>query len=238
MLLRTVRDAMTQVVVTAHPRASFAEVARLLYRNGVTAVPVVDDSNHLLGMVSETDLLREAVLLPDPQSHCCDPLLPEHDLTRGRARSAAELMVRPDVVARPDWSIVQVARVMADRRTRRLPVVDDTGHLVGIVSRSDLLRRSLRSDTDIRDEIVHGVLGETLGLTPGSLQVAVHDGVVTLAGGVGERSLIRVIERLCGSLDGVVAVHHTLSYEFDDMNLDLGRPQLPETSGSHAARES
>ncbi|MFJ2597060.1 BON domain-containing protein [Streptomyces erythrochromogenes] len=96
-------------------------------------------------------------------------------------------------------------------------MVDETGTLVGIVSRTDLLRPMLRRDDAIRDEIVDDVLGRTLRMTPGGVSVTVRDGVVSLSGRVEDRSTIVVVERLCQSVDGVVSVDQSLGYAVDDL---------------------
>ncbi|MEU9126891.1 CBS domain-containing protein [Kitasatospora sp. NPDC048540] len=220
---RTVSDVMTRRVVTARPGTPFKEIAELLDRNGITAVPVVDDRNHPLGVVSEADLLRRQARLPDPQGHT-GPLHGQPDSLTG-AETAESLMTSPAVCARPGWSVVEAARTMDRERIKRLPVVDETERLTGIVSRSDLLRLFLRHDTAIREEISRDVLDRTLNLAPGTVQVAVHEGVVTLSGRVERQDLLPVIERLCASIDGVVSVHQTIARLRDD----IGAPQRPST---------
>ncbi|MDH6115486.1 altronate dehydratase [Kitasatospora sp. MAP12-15] len=64
-----------------------------------------------------------------------------------------------------------------------------------------------------------------------------HDGVVTLAGRVEQKSLIPIVERLCRSVDGVVAVHHTLGYVTDDTDLELGKPLLHGVVGPHTPHQ-
>lgn len=233
---RTVHDVMTQGVVTARPDTPFKEVAGLFHRNDITAVPVVDDRDHPLGMVSEADLLRNEAVQPDPEGHSAAARLSPHERARAEAETAGGLMSSPAVTARPDWSIVEAARVMDRKKVKRLPVVDEAGRLVGIVSRTDLLQVFLRQDAEIRAEIMHDVLGETLWLAPTAVEVTVHDGVVTLAGRVEQKSLIPIVERLCRSVDGVVAVHHTLGYTVDDTDLDLGKPLVRGMVGPHTAR--
>ncbi|WP_329315721.1 CBS domain-containing protein [Streptomyces sp. NBC_01278] len=104
-------------------------------------------------------------------------------------RTAGDLMSTPVLTARPEWGIVETARFLHERGAKRLPVVDGTGTLVGIVSRTDLLRPMLR-----RDEIVDDVLGRTLRMTPGGVAVTVSEGVVSLSGQVEERSAIPVAD--------------------------------------------
>jgi hypothetical protein len=85
-------------------------------------------------------------------------------------------MTAPAVTARPGWSIPETARAMKGEFVKRLPVMDELGTLIGIVSRSDLLKIFLRKDDAIRDEIVHEVFGETLWLAPHDVAVDVRDG--------------------------------------------------------------
>lgn len=228
---RTVAEVMTHSVVTAHPRSSFKQIAQLLRDNDVTAVPVVDDEGRPVGVVSEADLLRKAASLPDPEGRLLGHRLGPDELARAGAETAEAMMTTPAVMARPGWNVVETARTMYRHKVKRLPVVDETGRLVGIVSRSDLLRPFLRSDTAISDEIRQDVLRATLGLPSDAVQVDVRDGVVTLKGRVEERTLIPVIDRLCRSVDGVVAVHQSIGYAYDDLGSDLEPPRLRGRGG-------
>ncbi|WP_432246775.1 CBS domain-containing protein [Streptomyces sanyensis] len=195
---RSVADLMTPQAVVAQRGTAFKEIARLLDEYGITAVPVVDDEGRPVGVVSEADLLRRH--------------------TGGTGADTAEgLMSSPAVVARPGWSAVQAARVMEDRRIKRLPVVADDGRLVGVVSRSDLLQLFLRRDRAIQEEIVEDVLAGTLGVSPAAVGVEVADGRVTLSGTLERRSLARIVVRLCESIDGVVDVVDRLDYASDDV---------------------
>jgi CBS-domain-containing membrane protein len=222
---RTVHDVMTREVVTARPDTSFKEVAVLFHRNDITALPVVDDQGHPLGMVSEADLLRKAAVLPDPERGTPGRWLDAHDRARAEAETAGGLMSSPAVTARPGWSIPEAARAMDKHRVKRLPVVDEIGRLVGIVSRRDLLQVFLRHDGAIREEITHDVLGGTLWLAPDAVRVTVHEGVVTLDGRVPRRSLVPITEQLCRAVDGVVAVHQTLDFLEDDTDVAVEHPR-------------
>jgi CBS domain-containing protein len=225
----TVTDVMTRGVVTARPDWSFKQIVQLFLDNEITAVPVVDDESRPVGVVSEADLLRKAASLPDPEERLAGRRLGPHEPTRADAETAEAMMIAPVVTARPGWSLVETARTMHRTKVKRLPVVDATGKLIGIVSRCDLLRPFLRDDEAISDEIHHDVLGATMGLTPGTVHVEVTEGVVTLAGRVEERTLIPVIERLCRSVDGVVAVHQSIDYAYDDLGFDLEPPRVHGT---------
>jgi CBS domain-containing protein len=190
---RCVSDLMTKEVVRAGLDTTFKEIAKLLAQYGITAVPVVDDGDRPVGVVSEADLLHKGV----------------------RAITAEGLMTSPVVVARPRWTVVEAARVMESHHVKRLPVVDDAGRLIGVVSRSDLLRVFLRGDSAIREEIQGDVLTRTLGLAPYSVTVHVIDGCVTLNGAIEGESLLPVVERLCRGVDGVVEVRSHLVHKLD-----------------------
>ena len=114
---------------------------------------------------------------------------------------------------------------MMDRhQVKRLPVVDETDKLVGIVSRSDLLRVFLRNDRAIRGEITTEVLRRTMLIDPATVSVDVADGVVTLRGRLECKSMIPIVERLCRSVDGVVALYSRLTFAFDDTHVNPGPP--------------
>lgn len=211
MQYRTVHDLMTRGVVRVHRDTGFKKIAEILAENDITALPVVDDDEHPVGVVSEADLLGKQAGQPDPAG-----LMPAQDprpgsRPPGEAGRADELMTSPPVVARPEWNVVEAARVMADRQVKRLPVVNEADRLVGILSRSDLLRVFLRRDDAIHEEITRDVLERTLGLAARQLAVEVQDGCVTLRGEVSPVHLVPVVERLCQSVDGVVKVRSHLT---------------------------
>jgi CBS-domain-containing membrane protein len=192
---------MTPTVVSVQRGTTLKEITRLLDEFGITAVPVVDEHDRPVGVVSEADLLRSRS-------------------SRGRANATVDLMNRPAITAAPEWNVVRAARVMEKHKIKRLPVVDGEGRLIGVLSRSDLLQLFLRRDHAIQEEILEDVLTHTLRLSPSSLTVEVADGLVTLSGTVRRRSLVPVILRLCRSVDGVVDVINRLNYEQDDMPVD------------------
>ena len=222
---RTVFEVMTHRVVTLTPATPFKEIVRLFNDNDITAAPVVDHERLPLGVVSEADLLRTTAELPDLEGRWAGVRLLSQERGSRDNETAEELMTSPAVTARPEWNLVETARTMHRKGVKRLPVTDETGRLVGIVSRSDLLRPFLRSDAAIREEIEHDVFGATLRLAPGMIDTTVRDGVVTLTGRVDERGSIPVIDRLCRSVDGVVALHQSIDYAYDNLALDVEPPR-------------
>ncbi|WP_020139480.1 CBS domain-containing protein [Streptomyces sp. 351MFTsu5.1] len=212
---RTVADLMSHDVVRARRDTPFKELVELLADNGITAVPVVDELDHPLGVVSEADLLRKCSARTDPISRIPKPHLEGWELAAAEGATAEELMSAPALCAHPEWTVTEAARLMALHHVKRLPVVDEADQLKGIVSRGDLLRIFLRRDDAIRDEITGDVLRRTLNLAPSDVTAEVHEGRVTLRGTVEASSLIPVIERLCRNVDGVVSVSAHIGYRFD-----------------------
>ncbi|MBT2410587.1 CBS domain-containing protein [Streptomyces sp. ISL-12] len=200
-----VRDLMSDAVVRVQRGTPFKEIAHLLQEYDITAVPVVDADDRPVGVVSEADLLQKI--------WGGDTAPPGG--AKASATDAAGLMTSPAVCAREDWSVVDAARVMARHGIKRLLVVDADERLIGVVSRSDLLRVFLRKDREIRTEIIEEALVQTLGLAPSALQVDVTHGHVVLTGRLPEHVPVSVLEELCGRVDGVVAVEFRAAGDMD-----------------------
>jgi CBS domain-containing protein len=112
----------------------------------------------------------------------------------------------------PDAPAQEAARLMYDRRVKRLPVVNGTGHLIGIVSRVDVLAVFSRPDREIRTEITGDLLLERFLVDPAALEVAVRDGIVTIAGEPETDEVGREIVAAIRHVEGVVAVRDRLRY--------------------------
>jgi CBS domain-containing protein len=125
-------------------------------------------------------------------------------------------LTSPAVTVLDTTNVVSAARLMESSGVKRLPVVNDLGRLVGIVSRRDLLKVYTRPDTDVRREIVDDVLRRLLWIGPTEITVQVTDGVVTLDGELEQRSLLDIVQRLVRSVDGVVEVVSRLTWRVDD----------------------
>lgn len=222
--MRTVEQVMTHRVATVRPQTPFKQVVQLLRARQVSAAPVVDEQGRLLGMVAEADLaLKQEQEHPPAQP---PRLLPHPGLRREQrkaaATTAADLMTTPAITIHPHAPLSVAARLLHTRGVRHLPVVDAGGRLVGIVTRRDLLAVFLRPDEELRREVAHQVLGDTLRLPVEGLRVTVREGVVVLEGQVEQHSQAERAARLVGSLDGVVAVDSRLEWEVDDL-----RPPAP-----------
>lgn len=227
-----VGSVMTTDVVRAEYGTPFKEVARLLADHRISGLPVVDDDEKVIGVISETDLLARQAEAPDPYGS--RPRFRFAALTRrGRrqaakaeARTAGRLMTEPPVTARAEDTVVEAARTIAEHRVERLPVVDEEDRLVGIVTRRDLLQVFLRPDTGIRDEVIEEVLVRALSLPPRSVDVFVVEGVVTLAGHMERKSETALAVSMTKQIDGVVAVVDNLTYRLDDSHVQPAQQAL------------
>ncbi len=199
-----VSDVMTTDVVATAQATSYKQVARIMAEQRVNAVPVITEDRHVIGIVSEADVLRKE----ERNFRRLGTGLPRRtrrEREQAEARTAAELMTTPVVTIHPDAPLGAAARLMNGHHIRRLPVVDSSGKLIGIVSRRDLLSVFLRPDEEIAAE-VHGMLTGILLAEPDGVEVSVRDGAVTLVGTLAREDLIPVAERLASGVDGVVAV--------------------------------
>jgi CBS-domain-containing membrane protein len=210
----TVRDVMTTRVIWVRKDASFREMAVKCRECRISAFPVLDDADKVIGVVSEADLLAKQALDggDDGMPGMITGLLRRREQEKARGVTAGDLMTSPAVTARPEDTVEHAARLMYTRRVKRLPVVDAGGHLVGIISRADVLSVFDRSDTQIRDEIIGDVLHSEFLIDPKEFKVRVKDGVVTLEGRAGTAVLGHEIVRRVRHVQGVVGVRDRLSY--------------------------
>jgi CBS domain-containing protein len=219
-------SVMTDDVVRAEYGTPFKEVARLLADHRISGLPVVDEDEHVIGVISETDLMTRQALSPgsaDLGRHfrALLTMTARRQAVKAKARTAGQLMTEPPVTVHADDSIVEAARTMAERQVERLPVIDDEDRLVGIVTRRDLLRVFLRPDAEIREEVIGEVLVGALCLAPRSVAVSVTEGVVTLDGRMDRRSEAEIAVSMTRQIDGVVDVVDKLAYGFDDAQMRL-----------------
>jgi CBS domain-containing protein len=137
-----VEDFMTRRVVTITPDTTLLAAARLMLEHRIGGLPVVDASGRMIGVFSESDLLREAgkgedaspwlQMMVGPDGQPAEPI-------RLDARKVGDTMTRELITIAAGASIAQACRLMHDHHLRRLPVVE-SGKLVGMIARPDLVR--------------------------------------------------------------------------------------------------
>lgn len=215
-----VRDVMTTDVVTVGEWTPYREIVDLIAGRRISAVPVLDADRRVLGVVSEADLLHKVELIGQPhERRTFEGRRRRAARTKADAAHAAELMSAPAITVQPHTTLVVAAKLMDHEQVKRLPVIDDLGRLVGIVTRSDLLKVHLRPDAGIRDDVVQEVLRRVLAVRDGVVQVAVLDGTVTMTGRLDRRSAVELAVRLAAQVSGVVRVVDELEYDVDDRHL-------------------
>jgi CBS-domain-containing membrane protein len=205
----TVKDVMTTQVVAVRSGATFKEMAAALRQYRVSAFPVIDEQEKVIGIVSEADLLAKEALT-DPG--VLTGVLDHRDVLKAEGLTAGDLMTPRAVTVRPEDSVEHAAQLMHFLKFKRMPVVDADGGLVGLVSRADVLAVYDRPDDDIREEITGNVIVRGFGKDPRQFAVTVQAGVVTVQGSPETAALGHDIVRKIRHVPGVVAVHDQLGY--------------------------
>ncbi|WP_055491306.1 CBS domain-containing protein [Streptomyces sp. TP-A0356] len=206
-----VRDVMDVPAPSMRDDLSYREIARLLAREHVGAVPVVDADDRVVGMVSESDLLAKVAF--EASGHRSGPLgrLRERQLHgKARGETAAELMTSPAITVLPGATVAEAAWLAALSRLKRIPVVDHDGRLVGVVRRDALLQALIRDDAGIRQEIEGKIRAFCSPADRDTVEVRVHDGVVEFTGRMSKTSMSRLLAEV-DDIDDVVEVTNHLT---------------------------
>jgi CBS domain-containing protein len=230
-----VRNVMSTDVATVRADTPFKDVARILSQRDVSALPVVDPDGHVLGVVSEGDLLvKQGTQEIQYSRSLWDWWRDRVNHRRASATTARQLMTTPAITISARSTVAGAARTMTQHGVKRLPVVDDDGKLVGIVSRRDVLTVFLRKDEDIRHDIVERVFEHGIGVAvnPATVTVDVHEGEAVITGELELRSQLSLVEDMVGHIDGVVDVTVSMTYRYDDthtrmpdaMTVDITQP--------------
>lgn len=216
-------DIMTVGAATIRADASIADAARLMLEHRISGLPVVDEDERLVGMVTERDLLRRVETGTDPRRpRWLEVLLGGEELAqeyvRTHSRHVADVMTREAVSVSTDTPLGEVIGLMERKGFKRLPVVRD-GRVIGIVSRANLLRALAKridevpsaagEDLQVRQRILEEL--DARGWTPsGGIDVVAHGGVVELHGIVGDEHVRRAICVAVENTPGVTQVDDRL----------------------------
>ncbi|HUK73692.1 MAG TPA: CBS domain-containing protein [Streptosporangiaceae bacterium] len=213
-----VEDVMTRNVVAVRETAGYKSIVAAMRRRGVSAFPVLDTADHVVGVVSEADLLFKEVG-PEPFTGPARSVLAtgrRGERAKAAAVTAAGLMSTPAITIGPGKSVADAARLMCARRVKRLPVIDDDGSLAGIVSRVDVLSVFDRPDEQIRDDVLKNIVAGEFALNPLAFDVAVKSGIVTITGQVERRAIAPDLIDAIRHAEGVVDVRDRTSYPPQD----------------------
>ena len=222
----TVNDVMTPDPVVVVEETGFKVIVRLLADNKISALPVVDGEGRLVGVVSEADLLLKKAVDTGGRHGIFEGGEHRRERSKAGGEVARDLMTAPAVSIDRKAAISTAAHLLHERHVKRLPVVDAAGLVVGIVTRSDVLKVFMRSDESTRTEIIDDLIVKTLWMDPTDLTVEVVAGVVKLGGTVDRRSDIPILRHLIQAVDGVVAVAEELDFKYDDTG-GHESPRLP-----------
>ncbi len=214
------RDVMVSPVITVKPNSSVKEVAQVLLKNHISALPVVDDAGKLVGLVSESDLMRRADLGTERhRPWWLAALFAEEDAlaaeyVKAHSHKVADVMTKRVVTAAPDTPLGEIASMLEKHSIKRVPIVEN-GALVGIVSRANLIqalaadRKGLElpiPDSKLRDRILSHLNAQPWAHTS-LLNVTVNEGIVDIWGitrSDAEKEALRVAAE---SMPGVRAVN-------------------------------
>lgn len=216
------QDVMTTVVATIPADATVQEAAKLMLERRVSALPVMDSKDRVVGIVSEGDLVRRTELGTDAARSWWLHAFAEdsaRDYVKTHGASVADVMTSPALTVRRTTSLQDIARLLEKHRIKRVPVLE-AGRLVGIVSRADLVRRLAAaparpatparkaSDRALRREVLKELRRSGMDLV--YVNVTVEQGVVHLWGGTRSHSEQKALRVAVKRVEGVRKVEdHT-----------------------------
>ncbi|MFA7079176.1 MAG: CBS domain-containing protein [Syntrophomonas sp.] len=148
-----VKDIMTKDVLTVRPSEKVEKVARILVENKISGIPVVDEQNHVVGIITEKDLMIKAselrvpfyLTLFDSIIFLENPIRFNNDLKKYTATYVQEAMTEKVIIVPEDTPVSEVVAIMQKRRINRVPVIRND-KLVGIVTRNDILKAMVERD--------------------------------------------------------------------------------------------
>jgi CBS domain-containing protein len=189
-------DIMTATVETVAPDTEVPEIARRLLARNISAMPVVDGQDHVVGIVSEGDLMRRSENETERQPSWwirafAEPEARARDYVKTHGMCAKDIMSREVISVSEETSLADIAETLEKHHIKRVTVMRGT-KLVGIVSRANLLQGLVAAgatttvsagDRDVRADIINATL--KAGLNMEHVSVVVADGTATLWGMVG-----------------------------------------------------
>ncbi len=213
------REVMTKDVMTVKPDTTVGEIAALLVRHRISAVPVVEADNRVIGIVSQTDLAHRSETATEKRRKWwleifADPDVQAREYIKSHAHKAQDVMTRFVVSVSPGASLAEVADLLDTQRIRQVPVMDD-GKLVGMISRTDLVRRlaevaivapAVRSDNSALQKAIWDQIKKQTWLKSAYVSLTVNDGVVELWGAVDSDEQRRALRVLVEGVSGVQRV--------------------------------
>jgi CBS domain-containing protein len=223
-----IRDLMTTDVITVGPDTSLKEAARRMLADGLSGLPVTDEGR-LVGIISEADFLATEAERGARKRAGLLRLFVRENGVPSHQRTVGDVMTRDVRTISPEATHVEAARMMEANRVKRLPVLEE-GAVVGLISRSDILRTFVRPDQEIVEEIRANVMRKVMWVDPERVAITCDDGNLVLAGNMETKSDVELLVELIKRLDGVASVESRLAWEIDNTKLEMTgalRPPYP-----------
>jgi CBS domain-containing protein len=225
-------DVMATKVITVRPDTPVATIAEVLLANRISAVPVVNDKDVLVGIVSEGDLIHRVEAGTERHRSWWLELLTgkeilAHEFVMSYGRKAADVMTRPVISVQPDTPLGDIAALLEKHRIKRVPVASN-GKIVGIVSRANLIQALVKlnrekTEASVDDLTLHNNILEQLRskpwVDPSKISILVDNGSVELWGIVDsetEKNAIRVAVEVTPGVRQVankLVVEHLMNVE-------------------------
>ncbi|HWJ72539.1 MAG TPA: CBS domain-containing protein [Kaistia sp.] len=201
---------MTTPVISVEPTTSIDDAAKLMLSHKISGLPVVEADGRLVGIVSEGDFLRRSELATGRKrsrwlEFLLSPGQAASDYVESHARRVGDVMTHDVETASPATPLETIVEIMTRRRVKRVPIVDGNGSLLGIVSRSDLMKAMVRAREEAAsapsdDATIRSALAQEFGRQSwsgnGLIRVHVENGSVDLTGTIfdeRERAAARVV---------------------------------------------
>ena len=145
---KTVAEVMTTDPISVSPETSLQEAIQILAEKQISGLPVVDDEGQLIGIISETDLTWQAtgvdappyIMFLDSVIYLQNPAKHNQEVHKALGQTVAEAMSEKPTTIKQDRLVREAARIMHEKKVRRLPVVDDNDKLIGIITQGDVIR--------------------------------------------------------------------------------------------------
>lgn len=220
-----VERLMTSEVITVSRDASLKEAARRMIEAGISGLVVTDDDGDLAGVITEADFVKtESARRATKRALLLRWFGQERPEISSTERKVGDVMTAAVITLGVDCDHADAARLMRKAGVKRIPIVDDNGRLVGIVSRSDIMRAFARPDSEIAAEILGHIVGDVLWIDRKLVRVGCIDGNVVLSGRLETRSDATLLEAMTRRIDGVVSVVSDLTWAIDNTELQMVPP--------------
>lgn len=220
------RDLMTTSIVSIGPEAPLKEAARRMIEAGVSGLPVTTGDGELIGVITEADFVKsEAGRREEKRNRLLGWLFDRDRMPEGE-KTVADVMTAEVISLPPTADHVDAARLMEKAKIKRIPIVDE-GHLIGVVSRRDILRAFTRPDSEVIKELRDHVMRKVLWIDSSAIRITCADGNLHLSGRLETRSDAQLLAEFARRIDGVASVKDDLTWEVDNTKMEMAFPPSP-----------